>query len=98
MEMSVDDLLSLIFFIFLCVNAVGIIIGIIRYKNNCPKCNRRLSIYKISSPFGINVTKKFIITPFRSAHLDTIYKCSTCNLKYVDKEGYDEPQVYHGPE
>jgi len=46
-----------------------------------------LSVEKIQDPYGVNLSKKTVISARPYAKVNITYVCNKCNKHYVTKEG-----------
>lgn len=75
------DYQLLLFFVFVAaVLAVGRL-----FPMKCPTCKVKLKLERISDNFGINITKKLILTPFSNPRFDSYFVCPKCGSEYVQK-------------
>lgn len=70
--------------IFIAVVLVMLAYGYLN-PEKCPKCKSKLKLDRIDSPWGINITKKLILTFRKYSDFDEYYGCPCCGKKYLRK-------------
>lgn len=73
-------LIIFIVFVLACV-AYGLL-----FPLKCPKCQTKLKLDRISDTWGLNITKKLILTPKTTGGFDSYYICPTCRKEFVQKK------------
>ncbi len=68
--------------LFLIFAAVVVTYGLL-FPLKCPNCKTKLKLEMISDTWGINLTKKFIITPKQNGSFDSYYSCPKCNQLFL---------------
>jgi len=75
------DVNLIVFIIFV----VSVVVYALLNPKKCPKCKAKLKVDRINDPWGLNITKKSVITLNRYGDVDTYYICPSCGKEYVRK-------------
>jgi DNA-directed RNA polymerase subunit RPC12/RpoP len=72
--------------ILFLVFVVAVVTHGLLFPLKCPKCRTKLKVEMISDTWGINITKKFIITPKKYGSVDTYYSCQKCSQLFIQRK------------
>lgn len=72
--------------LFFCIVVVAMIVCAFLFPLKCPDCRTKLKFEIMTDTFGLNITKRLILTPRMGGPGDRYYSCPKCRKYFKERK------------